>query len=273
MADPELNSTLTHNTIISPGLAIMQISPNGWAIPDFKPGQYCAIGLPGSASRCPESEAEPEDKKPDPAKFIRRAYSLASSPLNKEFVELYVILVPEGGLTPRLMHLNIGDKLFVSPKVVGIFTMDDVPEDANLVFMGTGTGLAPYMSMLRTNILDGGKRKVAVLHGVRHSWELGYRSELELLEEKDPNLTYIPTVSRPHKETVPWKGRTGYVQEIWKESLLDKKWGCELTPKNTHIFLCGNPGMIRDMEELAQQAEFQEHTRRTPGQMHVEKYW
>lgn len=273
MAELKLNSVLKQKITVSPGLAIMQVAPLGWEIPDFKPGQYCAVGLPGSAPRCAEAEPEPEAKKPKPDKMLQRAYSLASSPLTKEYLELYVILVPEGALTPRLMHLNVGDEMWTSPKVVGMFTLDDVAEDANLVLISTGTGVAPYLSMLRTHLLENGKRRVALLHGVRHSWELGYRSELELLQDAKPNFTYIPMVSRPEKETVSWKGRTGHVQAIWEDKTLEKLWDTSLTPENTHLYLCGNPAMITDMEKILQGQGFQEHTRRTPGQIHFEKYW
>ncbi len=188
-------------------------------------------------------------------------------------MEFYLALVGSGALTPRLFSLRMGDPLWLGPKITGMFTFDQMPQDANVVMIATGTGLAPYMSMLSTHLLCGGPRRFAVLHGARHSWDLGYRSELLTLQHLGPNLVYVPTISRPADEPVAWGGRTGYVQSLWKERLIGQTWGFEPTPQNTHIFLCGSPGMIDDVVALLGEEGFCEHTKRQPGQIHVERYW
>jgi ferredoxin--NADP+ reductase len=108
---------------------------------------------------------------------------------------------------------------------------------------------------------------------VRHSWELGYGSELIALQRICPDFAYLPTVSRPHLEHAEWPGHTGYVQHIWEKGILDQAWGFHPTPDDTHILMCGNPGMIEDMEKIIQAEGFEEHSARSPGQYHVEKYW
>src|SRR5690349_4515403 len=99
MAQPELNATISDRIDLGPELVIIRVVPDGWELPDFKAGQYTVLGLPGSHPR--GFFALPDTKHPDPAKYIQRAYSIASTPLNKQFVEFYITLVRVGALTPR----------------------------------------------------------------------------------------------------------------------------------------------------------------------------
>jgi ferredoxin/flavodoxin---NADP+ reductase len=266
-----LNAVTALRIEISPWLIILRVVPQGWALPDFEPGQFAVLGLPGAAPR--HRLAEPEDPPTPPDKMIRRAYSIASSSVTHEYMEFYLALVTSGALTPRLFELRIGDPVWLGPKITGMFTFDQLPPEANVALIGTGTGLAPFMSMLSTHLLCGGPRRYAVLHGARHSWDLGYRSELMTLRHLCPNFTYIPTISRPADEPVPWVGQTGYVQELWSGGLLEKEWGFKPRPDNTHVFLCGSPGMIDDTVAMLTADGFCEHTKKTPGQIHVERYW
>ena len=271
MPDTPLNAVVALRNEITPWLIILRIVPDGWTLPAFYPGQFSVIGLPGSAPRCAGSDAE--DPAPDPDKLIRRAYSIASSSLTREYIDLYVALVTSGALTPRVFALNMGDRLWLSPKVTGMFTFDQVPEGQNVVMIATGTGLAPYMSMLSTHLMCGSPSKVSVLHGARHSWDLGYRSELLTLQHLCNNFSYFPVISRPQKEPIAWTGATGYVQELWKAGVIEKNWGFKPTPENTHVFLCGSPAMIDDAEAKLIAEGFTEHSKKTPGQIHVERYW
>jgi ferredoxin--NADP+ reductase len=268
-----LNAVVTLHNEISPWLMILQVVPDGWTFPDYKPGQIASLGLYGSAPRC--ALAEPEKLPVDPEKLIRRSYSIVSSPLNREFLEFYVALVPGGTLTPRLFSLKIGDRIWLSEKAVGRFTFESagVPDDANVVLVATSSGLAPFVSMLSTHLRFPAKRRVTLIHGVRHSWELGYRSILMAMEHLRTNFTYIPVVSRPTEEPVPWNGATGHVQDAWKSDAIEKAWGFRPVPDNTHVFMCGSPGMSESMLTMLAQEGFQEHSKSQPGQVHVEKYW
>ncbi|MGE5295298.1 MAG: ferredoxin--NADP reductase [Solirubrobacterales bacterium] len=271
MVERELNAIVTLRNEVSPWLTILQVAPDGWTLPDFKAGQCTSLGLPGSVSRC--ALAEPENPPADPNKLIRRMYCMASSPVNREFLEFYVALVPHGALSPRLFNLQIGDPIWLSEKVSGTFTFDQVPDEAHIVLIATGSGLAPYVSMLSTHLQFMTQRRVAVMHGVRHSWDLGYRSTFMTMQHLRTNFTYLPVVSRPEEEPVPWTGATGHVQDLWNGDALERAWGLRPEPDNTHVFLCGSPDMVEDMEEILMQEEFSEHTKNTPGQIHVEKYW
>lgn len=264
----ELNAVITQRTEVSPGLFIIRVVPDGWELDGFIPGQYGVLGLPGSAPRCEGSD--PEEEPGAPEKLIKRAYSIASSSLAKEFLEFYIVLVPGGALTPRLYNLQIGDRVWLGHKITGMFTLDSVPEDQNLILIATGTGLAPYISMLRSQLTVNPDRKFGILHGARHTWELGYRSELMALDDLYPNFTYVPSISRPQLEPIEWKGETGHIQNVWSRSPFDS---ISPTPENTHIFLCGNPAMIETMLERLDEEGFVEQTRKQAGQIHVEKYW
>ncbi len=129
------------------------------------------------------------------------------------------------------------------------------------------------MSMLTTHLICGGPRRFAVLHGARHSWDLGYRSELLTLQHLCRNFSYSPVISRPQSEPVPWQGAAGYVQDLWKNGVIGQRWGVAPSPENTHIFLCGSPQMIDDTVAMLQSEGYKEHTKKEPGQIHVERYW
>ena len=272
LAEEQTNAVVTGRIELSPELFILQVTPDGWDLPGFEPGQFAVLGLPGSAHRTTFSDEEEEP--PDPDKLIRRAYSIASSSKAREYMEFYVATVRSGALTPRLEALTIGDRIWLGQKVTGMFTLAQVPQEFHVVLVATGTGLAPYVSMLRTHLTTTTtERQFAVLHGARHSWDLGYRSELETMEQLRSNFNYVCSISRPHLEHVPWGGKAGYVQDLWTGGDLQKAWGRQADPKDTHVFLCGNPQMCEAMVELLNSEGFVEHTRKAPGQIHVERYW
>lgn len=268
--EPELNAVVTLKDEITPRLMILRVVPDGWPVPDFTAGQFTVLGLPGSAPRCLLSL--PENPPTDPDKLIRRAYSIASSSLEHEYLEFYINLLSSGALTPRLFALNIGDPVWLSSRVTGLFTLGEVPAGRNIVMIATGTGLAPYMSMLSSELTCGGPRRVAVLHGAYHSWDLGYRSELLALQHLCKNFTYVVTIDRPEVEPVPWTGHTGYVQDLWAKGVIDDAWGFHPTPNDTDVFLCGNPHMIEDTTALLSKEGFREHSHTTPGEIHVERF-
>ena len=271
MPAQEPNAVVVQKIEVAPGLMILRVAPDGWPLPDFSPGQFVTLGLPGAAPRC--AVCEPEEQPAPADKMIVRAYSIASSSVALEYLEFFITLVRSGALTPRLFALKVGDRFWLSPKVTGLFTMDDVPADMNLLLIATGTGLAPYMSMLRTHLTAGEPRRFAVIHGARHSWDLAYRSELVTLQRICRNFAYVPVVSRPQDEPTAWAGAMGYVQDVWTRRTLDEAWKLRPAPENTHVFLCGNPGMVEKMQDILTAEGFKKHLRKEPGQIHVEKYW
>lgn len=265
----ELNSVVTQVIQVSPIMKIIRIKPIDWELPPFESGQFVALGLPASAPRCPEATEE-HTKQEDPDKLIKRAYSIASSS-TVDYIEFYITLVHSGSLTPRIFALNIGDKVWLGKKAVGMFTLSEIENDQNVILIATGTGVAPYMSMLRSNALVR-TGKMMVIHGAANSWDLGYSSELTLLETMFQNFTYYPTITEPDKEPAGWSGDTRFIEAIWQDGVVEKKWGFKPAPENTHVFLCGNPIMVKGMKEELEKEGFTEHKRKSPGQIHIEEF-
>ena len=271
MSTNALNAVVAHRHEVSPGLMVLRVVPDGWDLPGFRPGQFAVLGLPAEAPRCTLSDDE--DDTPRAGRLIRRAYSIASSSKQAEYLEFYITLVRSGSLTPRLFALGAGERVWLGSKITGTFTLDQAPDDTHVVMVATGTGLAPYMSMLRTGPAGWERRRFAVLLGARHSWDLGYHGELVTMSRLCSNFHYEPVISRPAEEPVPWTGRAGYVQDLWRDRALEQVWALSPTPDNTSVFLCGNPAMIDDMLGLLDEQGFRRHTRAEPGQIFVEKYW
>jgi ferredoxin--NADP+ reductase len=208
----------------------------------------------------------------DPDRMIRRAYSIASESRADEYVEFYLTLVMSGELTPRLFSLKVRDRVYVGPKAVGVFTLDKVAPGKQVLMIGTGTGLAPYMSMLRSELVCNGPRQFVVVHGARFSWDLGYRTELTGLARHCRNFHYVPVITRP-AEDVTWRGRSGYLQNVIASSAIEDETGLPLTPENFDIFLCGNPGMIETVIGWAEARGFVRDKGHDIGTLHTEEYW
>jgi ferredoxin--NADP+ reductase len=193
-------------------------------------GQYATLGVEGSSKR------------------IERAYSIASSPYENE-LEFFVELVPQGELTPLLYKLQTGDELLCRKIAKGRFTLDLRSGRTNHLLLSTVTGVAPYVSYVRTLYKDWkegnsampGNHKLYCIQGASRSWEFGYREELERFAADVPWLKYVPTVSRPWEET-DWHGETGRVDELIRK--YTSEWG--LKPAETTAYLCGHPSMIEN---------------------------
>jgi len=199
---------------------------------DFKPGQYCTIGSGG----------------------IERAYSIASSP-DEDQIELFIELVPppDGNLTPLLNELNVGDTVTMRLRAKGIFVLK--PEFKNHVMVGTVTGVAPFVSMMRKHLKESesSDKNFIILEGASYLDEFGYDEELMLLDKSNNNVTFEASVSRPDEErNDSWTGYKGRVNNI----LLDRldEWG--LNPSETIVYACGHPGMIEDVKEKLENTDY-----------------
>ena len=298
----EYNATVSSRVEVAPGLVILRIAPDKLPF-EFKSGQYVVLGLKASEPRIDESEgdgavvdavavtAEPGSiegtpasrdavnaqtvaiarSSADPERMIRRAYSIASESRADEFLEFYLTVVMSGELTPRLFNLKIKDRLYLGPKAVGVFTLEKAP-GKHILMISTGTGLAPYMSMMRSELVCNDQRQFVVVHGARFSWDLGYRTELTGLARHCGNFHYIPVVTRPN-EDVTWKGRSGYLQNLIASGAIEEATGLPLTPENFDIFLCGNPGMIETVIGWAEERGFTRDKGHDIGTLHTEEYW
>ncbi len=213
----------------------------------FEPGQYMTIGVFADG------------------KLWQRPYSIASSPREAGTVgyEMYVRLVPIIRFTTLLWRLPVGHGLrMIGPKGKFMLEPDD---DRTHLFVSTGTGIAPFISMIRDTQLAGAPRKTVVLHGVSYEHELGYREELEELESTGAYpVRYVPTVSRPNDPAnADWTGRTGRAEAVVGDVCKD----LHLRPEKTVVYICGNPDMILNVEGVLMDLGFPE--------FHVKKelYW
>ena len=265
----EYNATIVGRENINPELVILRVQPDDELF-DFTPGQFAVLGLFGREPRVPRTDTEDPPIAAD--KLIRRAYSISSSSVEKHYVEVYLNLVPSGELTPRLFNLSHGEPIFLGTKASGVFTLEKVPRDKTAIMIATGTGLAPYVSMMRSVLMERKEQRFVIVEGARHSWELGYRDELATLALNCPNLTYIPSITRPQADP-HFPGATGRVQVLIEEGVIERESGVPLDPEQAHVFICGNPGMIDAVKEVLQARGFVPDNGKEPGTIHVEEYW
>lgn len=220
-------------------------------IQPFKPGQFLNLGL-----RIGDHTS-------------LRPYSMASAPGAP--LEFYLSEVEEGDFSPSLCCLQPGDSLLVDPKPNGFFTLDWVPEARDLWLMATGTGLGPFISMLRAGELFRKFAHVVVVHGVRSVSALGYSNEIEDLAARNPGrLTYVPAVTRDNASAGVTRGR---ITSALLDGRLERAAGRELADHTSQVMLCGNPGMVEEMLKILAGRGLLRHRTRRPGHVTIEKYW
>ncbi len=230
----------------SPGLVTVRVRAD---VETFVPGQFFQLGLDLNGDR------------------VRRSYSAASAP--GEPLEFYLTEVPGGVLTPSLFRLRQGQELWVERTPHGFFTLDYVPKTKRLWLVATGTGLGPYISMLRHARTWEHAEEVVLVHGVRTLSELAYREELEGLTKSRP-LRYVPLVSR---EAVTRGELPGRITTALERGTLEEAARARLSPEDSHVLLCGNPDMIAEMQTLLAARGLEKHRVRKPGHVTLEKYW
>jgi len=267
MESPALNATLVERRNASDTHVIVKLRPDELPIRAFTPGQFLTVGLPLPARVRNAGKLELAAER---TRLVKRAYSIASSPLDTGAYELFLAVVPGGRLTPELWKLSVGDRCWISPEALGSFTLDNVPRDADLVLVATGTGVAPYVSMLRTHSGDERWRRAALVHGACRADDLAYREEMEDLARRDASFAYVPLVSR--ETGACWSGLRGRVQLALEPPLFRERAGFDLDPAAVHAFLCGNPAMIHDVRNLLAARGFAAESRHG-GNVHSERYW
>jgi ferredoxin--NADP+ reductase len=187
-------------------------------------------------------------------------------------VEFYLTLITSGQLTPRLFALKQGSRVFLGPKAGGIFTLDRAAPGKAVILIATGTGLAPYISMLRTMLVNDQRRRFVVLHGARCGWDLGYRGELESLARLRSNFTYIPSITRRDQDP-HFYGRIGRIQTLVEQGVLEEESGVALDPAQAEVFLCGNPEMVRVTRMKLEKKGYDANNGSDLTTLHIEEYW
>jgi ferredoxin--NADP+ reductase len=203
----------------------------------FKPGQYATLAVEHDG------------------KLIQRPYSIVSSPYER-FLEFFIELVQQGELTPRLWELKQGDNVLVRNRIVGAFVLDDKAGMKRHAMAATVTGIAPYVSMIRTHRMDldrGGKveHQFAVVQGASRAGEFGiYKAELDEIARQGW-VHYVATVSRPW-ECPDWKGESGRVEDVLRKHI--DNLGFDFT--NSVGYACGHPQMIENVKGLLARARY-----------------
>jgi ferredoxin--NADP+ reductase len=229
-------ATITKRVDVAPDLWILRIRSD--AEFNFVPGQYACLAV----------EAE--------GKRIERPYSIASAPSEDE-VEFFLELVPNGALTPLLYKLQVGDPLLMRKIPKGKFSLDTSNGKKNHLLISTVTGVAPFVSYVRTLSKEwkegrfDGSHKLFLLNGASRPWEFGYKDELLQFDRELPWFTYVPTVSRPwdHED---WPGEIGRADDILRKYA--DQW--EMDASNTVAYLCGHPDMIEHSKAILKRRGF-----------------
>lgn len=200
---------------------------------------------------------------------VGRPYSFVNAP-DEQPLEFYSIVVPEGPLSNRLQKLKSGDKVWVSPKGAGFFTLSEVPPALYLWMLSTGTALGPFLSILKTEQPWQRFRKIVLVHAVRNAAELTYQETIGAITHAHPDqFTMIPFVSREDTDFAI-KGR---IPAAIEDGRLLERAQMPLTPELSHVMICGNPDMVTDTSAVLANLEFKKNRRREPGQITTENYW
>jgi ferredoxin/flavodoxin---NADP+ reductase len=221
----------------------------------FRNGQFTMIGL--------EVDGRP----------LMRAYSMASAN-HEEQLEFFSIKVPDGPLTSRLQHLKVGDKVLVNSKPTGTLIHDNLLPGRTLYLLGTGTGLAPFLSIIKDPETYERYQKVVLVHGCRQINELAYGEYImrdlpqheflgECIREQ---LLYYPTVTRE-----PFRNRGRITDLITSNRLFDDLGREPLSPEHDRVMLCGSPAMLKELVDLLEELKFEEGNHSAPGHYVIEK--
>jgi ferredoxin/flavodoxin---NADP+ reductase len=200
---------------------------------------------------------------------VARAFSMVNAPADP-VLEFYGIVVPQGPLSPRLARLRPGERLYVASNPAGFLVLSELPAAQTLWLMSTGTGIAPFISMLRAGTPWQRFRNVVLVHAVRHAPELVYRDDVDKASATHgARFAYVPVVSR---EDAPAALR-GRIPALVREGRLEAAAGLELGPGSSQTMLCGNPDMLKDTAAALAERGMRKNRRRTPGHITVESFW
>ena len=221
----------------------------------FVAGQFARLALPA-----PEGSKEP---------MLGRPYSFVNPP-HVQPHEFYFIVLPNGPLSPRLAALEPGASIWMLPRANGFFGIAEVPEADALWCIATGTGIGPFLSILRTDDPWTKFSRVVLVHATRYGNELTYRDAIAgIARERAGAFSYVPMVSR---ESVAG-ALTGRIPAAIADGRLEARAGVPLTAANAHAMLCGNPAMVEDTQAVLATRGMRRHRRREPGHITLETYW
>ena len=232
----------------------------------FTPGQYSRLGLTADDG------------------MIWRPYSITSAPAD-DTLEYYGVVVPKGAFTTRLDTMRAGDPIWIEKQLYGFMTIDRFadPEQLNnaetdLWMLATGTGIGPYVSILRDPKVWQAHRRIVLVHGVKFANEFAYHDELLALRNHPPTDTAAPATLHLIQCTTrandpPPDQLHGRITTLLESGALEEKAGFGINVEVSRIMLCGNPDMIEDTRRILHQRGMRPCRRALPGQFVTENYW
>lgn len=241
------SGVITKKTVWSEGLFTLSVEAP--EVSPFEPGQFLQVG-----TQTPEGH-------------VIRPYSVASP--HGRILEFFIVLVEDGKLTPHLWSKQVGESVEVSISAAGSFVLSRCPDGSALWLIGTGTGLAPYIAMLRAADVWQRYEKIVLVHGVRYQADLAYQEELACYKERyGDRFDAVPVVSREQVQGALNGRITTCIANGSIEAIVDRSF----TP-DCCVMMCGNPDMLTETETLLGERGLKRHKSKEPGQIVLERYW
>ena len=279
MSDNIQKVTVLSKTTWTPNLFSFTVSrPDSFK---FTAGQFVRLGVNPSRLKYYQQQGEASDSATHEAlealdEDIFRAYSIVSSPFD-EVLEFFSIVIPDGAFTSQLQHLEVGDELLLNTVPFGFLTLAryQKPLPKDLWLLATGTGLAPFLSMLQDLQTWQDYEHIVLAYSARSQEELAYVEQIKQLQadfgtlvDNPANLIFVPIVTRE-----PMEGAlTERLPRLLLNGKLEKRAGIKLDNDSAHVMLCGNPEMVEDTKETLKELGFVMN-RRGEGNIAVENYW
>lgn len=246
----------------------------------FAAGQFVRLGIHGKDlqyfAQNHETKlitSETQDKPIDLDGYVFRAYSVASSPYD-EFIEFFSVVIPEGEFTSKVNHIQVGDSLLLNTTPFGYLTLAryQLPLPNDLWLLATGTGLAPFLSILKTIDVWQQYQRIILVYSARTSQELAYQAEIGSIKsiygDNGAAFVFLPIVTRE----ADYAGEKARIPNLIVSGKLTQLVGQKLDKERSHVMLCGNPQMVEDTKEALKSIGLTMN-RRGEGNIAVENYW
>ena len=246
----------------------------------FTAGQFVRLGIHGKDLQyfaqnhetkliISETQGQPIDLDG----YVFRAYSVASSPYD-EFIEFFSVVIPEGEFTSKVNHIQVGDSLLLNTTPFGYLTLAryQLPLPNDLWLLATGTGLAPFLSILKTIDVWQQYQRIILVYSARTSQELAYQAQISSIKsiygDNGAAFVFLPIVTRE----ADYAGEKARIPNLIVSGKLTELVGQKLDKERSHVMLCGNPQMVEDTKEALKSIGLTMN-RRGEGNIAVENYW